>query len=233
MIRNIWLFFKNILRRIDRFFNPYKYTYTDDDFEQYKKGKKLTEKMSGLSAEEIVENDIQSFSTKRLHSRINEQSAIDHSSDYDFDTLLWYRDNNVHQIVMKFKTNSYERYQHRSSSARQRLEPLVYPIHIGKPFDRTHLIPVGYHGSENDNLLLVGWDSDLNRNQMNDFEQTVRVFNSNQTIVWFTSIEQQSDGTVRWYTKIFNEFGKELTSDDWHDRSTFKWKPNIERSDTV
>lgn len=232
-MRNLWIWFKNIVRKIDRSLNPYKYDYSDEDFEEYTRSKQSEKVLDKYSVEEIVENGIQSFRTKQLYSRLDVESAIDHAKEHDFDTLLWYRDNNVHQIVMKFRRNSYNRYQHRSDVARRRLKPLTYPINTGKPFDRTHLIPVGYHGSENDNLLLVGWDSDLNRNEMNYFEQSVRVHNTNETIIWFTSIEKQSDGTVRWFTKIFNEFGKPLSEDNWHDDSQFKWKANAERRDTV
>lgn len=53
---------------------------------------------------------------------------------------------------------------------------MLYPE--GKEaFDRTHIVPIGFHGTESDNRLLVGWNSNQNRVQINKFEKKVRKFN--------------------------------------------------------
>src|SRR5699024_12125259 len=64
-------------------------------------------------------------------------------------------------------------FRERDVAARGLLKPLIYPRDQGKPFDRTHLLPIGYHGSENDERLLVGWDSDANRGPFRSEERRV------------------------------------------------------------
>src|SRR5699024_9973651 len=62
-------------------------------------------------------------------------------------------------------------FRERDDAARKTLKPSVFPLdHIG-PFYRTHLIPIGYHGSESDHRLLIGWSPEANRGPFNDIEQ--------------------------------------------------------------
>lgn len=92
------------------------------------------------------------------------------------------------------------------------------------PFDRTHVIPIGYHGSENDNRLLVGFNSKLNRKDLRDFEIKVSKLNDEMTILWFVSIDRQPDDSAIWYATIWDEKGNILMEDQFHDKDKFVWK---------
>ena len=60
---------------------------------------------------------------------------------------IWcYHDKNVHQIVAHFTPGSGLIFKTRDNAARRELKPLIFPTNKGA-FDRTHLIPIGYHGS--------------------------------------------------------------------------------------
>jgi len=161
---------------------------------------------------------------------------IDASEPFDdddaFDTMLksasnvayFYHDENYHQIAVKFQPGSRKvHYQKRDDIARKQLKPLLFP-NANQPFDRTHVIPIAYHGSENDNRLLVGFNSKLNREDLRDFESKVGQFNDKQTILWFVSIDKQDDGSAIWYANVWDERGDVLISDSFHDKDKFVWK---------
>ena len=115
-------------------------------------------------------------------------------------------------------------YQGRNDGARKKLKPLVFPDPNawGKPFDRTHLIPVGFHGSESDSRLLIGWDSDQNRGPFNDFEKKQKKLK--HPIYWLASVTRLKGG-ARWEYKIYNadtgELVDELTE---HMKCPFVWR---------
>lgn len=118
------------------------------------------------------------------------------------DEIWYYRDKNRHQIMAKFQAGCGYRFksEHRDDLERKKLKPLIYPIQ-NSPFDRTHLVPFGYHGLENDQILVVGWNSDQNRNEFSEFEQRQKV--RKVPIYWITDIRRTTTG-VRWRYIILN-----------------------------
>ena len=88
----------------------------------------------------------------------------------------------------------------RNNTARRKLKAWIYPRQ-NKPFDRTHCIPIGYHGSENDPRLVIGWDSGQNQNELQQFETKQKA--RKEEIYWYTSIQRTSTGAT-WTYKIFN-----------------------------
>lgn len=140
-----------------------------------------------------------------------------------------YHDGRYHQIAVRFKPKSLkDEYRARDDVARKNLKPRLFPNPdkmSAEYFDRTHVIPIGYHGSEDDNRLLVGFNSDINRKDLRDFEIMVGNFNKTQTIMWFVSIEKQDNESAKWYATVWNKNGKVLVKDTFHDKDEFVWLP--------
>lgn len=135
---------------------------------------------------------------------------------------IWcYHDKNVHQIVAHFTPGSGLIFKTRDNAARRELKPLIFPTNKGA-FDRTHLIPIGYHGSENDPRLLVGWDSDANRKQFNDFEQVQK--RRKNPVYWLTFITRKPWG-ARWHYMVYDVKTEQLLDELVHDyKAELVWK---------
>lgn len=139
----------------------------------------------------------------------------------DLNSMWCYHDESVHQIFGHFAPKSGYTHKVRDGVARKKLKPLIYPIDVGV-FDRTHLIPIGFHGSESDNRLLVGWDSATNQGPFNSFEK--RQKSRDIPIYWWTQIERTPTGAL-WSYKIYNAQTDELIDSLEHEmRATFIWK---------
>lgn len=135
----------------------------------------------------------------------------------------YYHDSDYHQIAVRFEPRSIkDKYKPRDGAERRKLKPLLFPIQ-DVPFDRTHVIPVGYHGSESDKRLLVGFNSEINQNELQEFEFRVANINKSKTILWFVSIEKQFDGSALWRTTVWDERGKVLKQAEFHDIKKFVW----------
>jgi len=178
-----------------------------------------------------IDDDVFEFSKDELGVKVmdvnepfDDDEAFDTISKSASNLAYFYHDENYHQIAVKFKKGSRKKhYQERDDIARKQLKPLLYPK-SNQPFDRTHIIPIAYHGSENDNRLLVGFNSKLNRQDLRDFEIKVSHFNDKQTILWFVSIDKQPDTSAIWYAIVWDEKGKILIEDEFHDKDPFTWK---------
>lgn len=120
-------------------------------------------------------------------------------------TIFAYHDKSKHQVLGHFAPRAGFKYgkDTRNNNKRKQLYPIVFPKYGEKvPFDRTHLIPFGYHNSENDMRLLIGWDSWQNRNPLNEWEKRAKLHEQN--IYWLASIERTKDG-AEWHYQIFDE----------------------------
>lgn len=116
------------------------------------------------------------------------------------DVIWCYHDANEHSALGHFGPDAGYRFKTRSGAARAKLKPRLYP-RLDGPYDRTHLIPIGYHGSEQDDRLLVGWSPLQNQGPMNEFEQQIKRLK--QPIYWLTLI--QRDGRkVRWRYMVYD-----------------------------
>lgn len=127
----------------------------------------------------------------------------------DGNKIFCYHDAKVMQVFAHFERGQGFDHQKRDDAARKQLEPLIYPK--GVQYDRTHLIPIGYHGSENDKRLLVGWDSSQNRNEMADFEKRAKALNKKVPIWWLTSISRIPGG-LRWQYRIYDATDQKSTN---------------------
>lgn len=136
-------------------------------------------------------------------------------------SLYTYHDATKHQVFAHFGPGDGFAYSGRSDVARKKLTPLVYPKQA-VPFDRTHLIPIGYHGSEKDSRLLVGWDSATNRGLFADFEKKQK--KRTKPIYWLTSVTKNASGAL-WEYKIYDVDSGELVDSVEHQlNAEFIWK---------
>lgn len=137
-------------------------------------------------------------------------------------TFYWH-DDTQHQIAVKFDKNGIkEEYKPRSNKERRQLEPLIKPYRIENT-DRTHVIPIGYHGSENDQRLLIRFDSHINQVKLKNFEEQASKINKKQPILWFVDIQKQDNDSVKWYASVWDEQGKVILQKMFHDKRKFKW----------
>lgn len=67
-----------------------------------------------------------------------------------------------------------------------------------------HLIPVGYHGSESDTRICIGFSSEHNRTQEREFETHVKKANADYDIVWATQIRRRPWGLEWEYRVSYN-----------------------------
>ena len=154
--------------------------------------------------------------------RMTNENVLSRLQRSNSHNAYYYYDGQAFQIAVKFEPKSAWRYYERSNEKRKTLKPVIFPK-SNKPFDRTHVIPVGYHGSENDSRLLVGFNSQINRNDLNTFEEAVRNMNETMTILWFVSIERQPDNSAKWFATVWNDEGVELKHEVFHDTDPFVW----------
>lgn len=113
-----------------------------------------------------------------------------------------------HQLYACLAPQSGFAFKERSNEARRQTK-----LHIG-PKDnkrgrvhRTHMLPIGYHGSENDERLVIGWLGNDNVGPFNEFEQRMKKLPVE--ILWLTSIEHFSWG-AKWTYKVFDAKSKQL-----------------------
>lgn len=135
---------------------------------------------------------------------------------------IWcYHDSTRHQVAAHLGPGTGYKFRERSDVERRKLKPSVFPIQ-NVPFDRTHLIPIGYHGSENDHRLLIGWESEANRNQFNDFEQKQKA--RKQPILWTVFVTKTAEGATWDYTVYDSVSMKKLDHLTHKMVGEFAWK---------
>lgn len=201
-----------------RWLTPYKYV----DEVVVKRARKKKKKVV-LTPKEMLDRGILGVKVLEVSQPFESNSAKEKLIGAEADIAYFYHDKSRHQIAIKFNPKSAWRYQARDDLKRKKLRPMLYPE--GKEaFDRTHIVPIGFHGTESDNRLLVGWNSTQNRVQINKFEKKVRKFNDRKIILWFADIQKQPDRTAKWEAVIFDENGKKVMSEIWHDKTKFIWQ---------
>lgn len=139
---------------------------------------------------------------------------------------VWhYHDENTHELLSHLLPNRGFDFKGRNDQARKRLKAGIYPINNNKPFDRTHLIPFGYHGVEADPKLLIGWDSTQNQGPMNKFEQ--RQKKRTKPIFWLARVTKIPDGARLTY-QVFDVKNHELVDEESYImKSEFMWKAEL------
>ncbi|WP_436962325.1 hypothetical protein [Staphylococcus shinii] len=127
-----------------------------------------------------------------------------------------------HQIAVKFEKGSAWKYHERNEKKRKNLIPIIEHKIKGKG-DKTHIIPVGFHGSENDERLLIRFDSKINRGALKKSEELVAKLNEEQSILWFVDVVKQQDNTAIWNMTVWSENYEVLVEKSFHDYNKFLW----------
>ncbi|MCH4401729.1 hypothetical protein MKR48_08440 [Staphylococcus haemolyticus] len=221
----------NIFRAINRWVRPYMY---DDEIVEPKKERKTTKKkvkVSKITKEDKKPTELDAVSRGELGVRIitlneqlDEDSAFQRLDKSHSHIAYYFHSHNRHQIAVRFEPQSGFRYYKRNEQKRKSFKPLLYPMY--QRFDKTHLIPVGFHGSESDPRLLIGWSSTLNRGGIKKHEDKVTNINQAHTIYWFVDVEKHRDsGGAYWTSTVWFEDGELLDKKKFYDKSKFHW-PN-------
>lgn len=133
----------------------------------------------------------------------------------------FFHDVSHHEVGAYLPKDTAFTFTERNDKERSELKPLIYP-RMNVAYDRTHLIPFGYHGIENNSALVIGWSSSHNRNELRNFEIEMNKENKTRDLVWFTYVTRKPEfgiWTYRVYDantrKIVGELTLKLKCGDW------------------
>lgn len=211
-----------VLQKVDRWFNPWK--YDNEAIQVLIAHKNPSQKIKGKTAQEVVDSHSLAVNLSTQKAPFNAESAISSLKQEPFDNGLYFHDFDHHQVVVKYDRQAGNRYQARNGYKRKKMKLLIEPKGV-KVFDKAHIHPVAFHGSDDDNRMLVGWDSNQNRKDMRLFEQEVAELNKKEPIIWYVSIDFQNktDFSAVWLSQVYNLDGQLLLEQTFHDKSKFKW----------
>lgn len=153
---------------------------------------------------------------------MTEKDALNRLNISQSEIAYYCHEDNHHQIAVKFNKGSAWKYHARNESKRKQLKPIIEHRKKGKG-DKTHLIPVGFHGSENDERLLVRFDSKINKGALKKAEEYISNINMKEPILWFVDIEKQDDETAIWYMTVWDDKHNILIQQSFHDYNKFIW----------
>lgn len=217
-----------VLRDIHRWIEPYKY-----DNEVTKPQKELSMKKRFVKVNKITKNDKKPTELDAvnrgelgvkiitLSNQLDNESAFQKMDSSGSHIAYYYHSKDRHQIAVRFEPQSGYRYYKRNSSKLQSFKPLIKPKY--SEWDKTHLIPLGFHGSESDPRLLIGWSRKLNRGAIKKHEDKVVKINKDYTIYWFIDIEKNENDSAYWTSTVWFEDGALAEKQKFYDKAKFKW----------
>lgn len=186
----------SFLTKVIRFFKPY-----------YNPRPKKVKIKHDPSQQQEQKDDLTSIKILKSKQKLETVWATGHRPKHG--QYWFYHDATRHEICAFLPKGTAFLHKGRDDERRAELKPMLYPK-ADKAYDRTHLIPYGYHGSENNPALVVGWDSDQNRKDLREFEIKVNNINKSKAIYWFTLLERRPTHAT-WEYRIFDaESGKLL-----------------------
>ncbi|HCU8763828.1 TPA: hypothetical protein OVG04_002641 [Staphylococcus aureus] len=219
----------NILRSINKWVRPYMY---DDEIKTPPKKRKETKKK--VKVKKLTKNDkkpTELDAVKRgeigikmitVNYALDKDSAFQRLDKSHSHIAYYHHTREKHQIAVRFEPQSGFRYYQRNERKRRNFKPLIEPKY--EAWDKTHLIPVGFHGSENDPRLLIGWSSRLNRGAIKKHEDKVTNVNQGHTIYWFVDVEKHREsGGAYWTSTVWFEDGSLVDEQKFYDKSKFHW----------
>jgi hypothetical protein len=211
---------KLILLKIDLWFNPYKYDEAGIDALNAFHNPK--ERVKGMTRQAVVDSDMIALKIDTVDKPIVLSEGIAQLGSKPFDNGIYFHNEQYHQFLIKYDTKSGKRYQARNGNKRRNSKKglKIYPKNVEK-YDLTHINSIGFHGDE---TFCIGFDSRLNQDDMNRFEEKVRSVNNKQPIYWFVDIQRQPDYSVVWRATIVTLDGEILLQETFHDRSNFYWE---------
>ena len=219
---------------VDKWVRPYAYIHeekivTEVDTKGKRRNKKIKNKRKpklsvaeekakteflatgAIGIELVTVNDVM---TKKdaLNRMVNSSSQI----------AYYCHENNHHQIAVKFDEGSAWKYYARNEGKLKKLNPIIEHKKKGLG-DKTHIIPVGFHGSENDERLIVRFDSKINRGALKKAEEYIANINMQEPVLWFVDIVKQENDTAIWYMTVWDNKHQIITEKSFHDYNKFNW----------
>ena len=149
--------------------------------------------------------------------------AFEFEKQPKFDECWTYHNSHLHQIWCHLASGTGFRYtsEQRSNEERRLTNLCIRPVlKIKGAVHRTHMLPFGYHGLENDERLVIGWSGEANVGPFNEFEQRMKKLK--EPIYWMCSVERMKYG-ARWRYIIFNEQMKMIDSLEHIMKTEFVW----------
>lgn len=217
-----------VLKEIHKWIEPYKY---DNEIDQEKKtvstkkkhikvGKlsKIDKKPTELDAVNRGELGVKIITVKE---QLDEEIAFQRMDKSGSHIAYYYHSSDRHQIAVRFEPKSGFRYYKRNGTKLKNFKPIIEPKYAS--WDKTHLIPIGFHGSESDPRLLIGWSSKLNRGAIKKHENKVVNINEEHTIYWFIDIEKTKDDSAYWTSTVWLEDGTLAEKQKFYDKDKFYW----------
>lgn len=220
---------------IDKWIRPYAYVLEDKAEVQVKEKKrsrymKRTSKKTKNKISERNEKEKTDFlktgaigiKLMNVSKVMERKEVIERLSICPPQTAYYCHEDGHHQIAVKFEKGSSKKFQVRNDYKRKNLEPIIEHKIKGLG-DKTHLIPVGFHGSENDERLLIRFDSKINRGSLKAKEKLAAKINDKQAILWFVDVVKQQDDTAIWKMTLWSENHEVLIEESFHDYNKFLW----------
>lgn len=221
-------------RSIGKWVAPYKYHFEDETLnEEISEGKRRKQKFKGrnkpkLSVQEekakkeFLETGAIGIDIITINEVLNDSTALTRLNRSKSGVAYYCHTENHHQIAVKFDRGSAWKYHARNDAKRKKLEPIIEHKIKGRG-DKTHVIPVGFHGSDHDERLLVRFDSKINKGVLKKTEEYVANINNDEPILWFVDIVKQNDKTVVWNCTVWDERNNIVTKERFHDKNKFIW----------
>ena len=100
--------------------------------------------------------------------------AFEFEKQPKIDECWTYHNSHLHQIWCHLAPGTGFRYttDQRSNEERRLTNLCIRPVlKVKGSIHRTHMLPFGYHGLENDERLVIGWSGEANIGPFNEFEQ--------------------------------------------------------------
>lgn len=149
--------------------------------------------------------------------------AFEFEKQPKIDECWTYHNSHLHQIWCHLAPGTGFRYttDQRSNEERRLTNLCIRPVlKVKGSIHRTHMLPFGYHGLENDERLVIGWSGEANIGPFNEFEQKIKKLK--EPIYWMCSVERMKYG-ARWRYIIFNEQMKMIDSLEHIMKTEFVW----------
>lgn len=222
------------LESIDRWLRPYRYYFEDEELKQHREQQKRKKQKFKRSIKRTLtteeEKETKAFLARgeigiqltTMSNKLDKKNVLQLLQRSGFNIGYFYHDAHHHQLAVKFDKNSSWKYKERNDAKRKKLKPLVYHKNSGTQ-DKTHMIPIGFHGSEDDARLLVGFSSKINKGALKNFENYIAHVNDREEVLWFVDIVKQSDNTAVWHTIVWDKHNNIIEEKRFHDDSQFVW----------
>ena len=149
--------------------------------------------------------------------------AFEFEKQPKIDECWTYHNSHLHQIWCHLAPGTGFRYtsDQRTNEERRLTNLCIRPVlKVKGSIHRTHMLPFGYHGLENDERLVIGWSGEANIGPFNEFEQKIKKLK--EPIYWMCSVERMKYG-ARWRYIIFNEQMKMIDSLEHIMKTEFVW----------